>query len=359
MMMAGVVGASCAIGVRSNACPQENPSSLRDELTQVLSSIERRHHSIATSYIVTSWAVTAAGTSGLDWRYDSSLPWLGRTRVRWLSCGPRLRIERAELDRANGGSGSSIMMMWDGETHAVVLPAERRCSLAAKPLADDLLGEFGLFNEWLAPAPGGSVPLSEVVRGARSVQRTDEGRNRRYVLDCGERQRRVLELVLRRDEAVHIQSLRMLSYGDRGTEEEEVLQIRLDYRVQEWEDYAGRVLPKVAWRETWSRSGSIHVGDGRSPIGALVKLERLDAANPSMGPPNETDFRPALEPGWTVIDHRVRLIYDIGARLVTMDGVEYLTEEAMDPGRATRYPELVVAPGPNAESERDDGPTPP
>ncbi|MBD3336407.1 MAG: hypothetical protein GF355_12910 [Candidatus Eisenbacteria bacterium] len=203
------------------------------------------------------------------------------------------------------------------------------------------------------------MPLSEVVRGARSVERIDESGKRRYVLDYGERQRRLLQVVLRRDEAVHIQALRMLSYGERGTDQEEVLQIRLDYRVQEWQDYGGRFLPKVAWRETWSRSGSIHVGDGRSPIGALVKLERLDAADPSGDSLDEAEFRPALESGWTVVDHRVGLIYDIGAKLVTIDGVEYLTTEAIDPARAMRYPELLVEPRRNAKSRRDEGPTRP
>jgi hypothetical protein len=244
----------------------------------------------------------------------------------------------------DGGTAALRRAAWDGEAYYDVIVPEKRCQIhRTVPPGLSLHHSLALFNRvadthfFNMPALGALIERSQLIERRGS----ENGATSTYRLGASGEYIDVLAVEISLNEPKRLLSIARLTC-DVTPEGQAGEPIRsMTYTFSDWNQAAGVDLPGRMVRESFVRDAPEEM-KMQGPLIEHMIFERL--AEPSDAPvdDNPANFRPELPDGWTVIDLRLNLIYDIGARRVSIDGVECETTEPMRPELVDRLAEILV-----------------
>lgn len=301
---------------------QWDDSALVKSAAEKVRGMEQSHSTLDTAFTFTILEPREIA-SGAPW---SEVPSISRRAVRSISASDRMRMEITDISdqpaddpaliRAAMAS-PDVIAIWDGSSWQERSVANNRVRYLRRPPASLNLDCIPMFNLSDGHTVVGGLALSTILRTCKllCVDRQDSAVKYRFALDDAETN--IIELLFATDEPLRLLSLTFDILRPDGAKE---LKLRIHYHVAEWAEYDGILLPKVAYRDSYSFARDIHRVKGIAPQKSRCILRRISARSQSLAAPAATLFAPLAQQGDLVHDERLNLMYNIGGDYIVVDG---------------------------------------
>lgn len=240
---------------------------------------------------------------------DHSGTLLRQARYSWRQDGCRFAFDRT----IKGGEAYArhtdfaVSSIWDGHTWQIWNGMERTFTLAQQPSLHVELDCAWLFNLMEGPFFAIRSPLSEFLRRPpNEFESSDRWRRYKYLLPNGQS---FVEVEI--DDQTDRVDMIAIDGRDEHTGKQ---RYRNEFRILEWDNFAGMTMPSLAERRSWIFTSSSTQSVNKTTFQRLV-FRRISAA------PYESEVTaPDLHGEYTVIDKRLDCIYAVGGTEIKIGG---------------------------------------
>ncbi|MCI0350305.1 MAG: DUF1573 domain-containing protein [Acidobacteriales bacterium] len=262
----------------------------------------------------------------------------------WSSADPLLFTSRTNL--LHPDKPSTSVSFWNGNELRTRSADQKAMKVEASPAVVRDLDCIFVFNCCRGPSLANRImPLSELFRHQPDVSPLLKGDDLFYSFRQGGGLTTV-EVAVRASNPVLVNSITVESRDAPAADPSH----RIRYSVEEWADFDGVVLPRVAYRDVWTfAQPALSI---RAPHGTFQRMV-LRRHSARLRPADECQFdlEPHLEE--TIVDVRSKLVYKLGEAEINLDGHRFSIRplaDILDPASLT-----VLAP--LADEQKDQPPS--